>query len=410
MGNVISALGDETKKKNMHIPYRDSKLTRLLQDSLGGNSKTLMIACVSPVAINFEETLNTLKYANRAKNIKNRPVVNLVQESDETSEELARMKSELEALKSQLHMQHATEKTPRPIEAARRPHETSVAKDEGRDYHQVQAVAALESQIHHLQRLLKDAKMQAKAGATALVALERDVKPLGRIVLKQLSDIVKGLNGIVQLPEQQVRPVNVPLDNTHDSSMTTASPSVTDITTAQLVEPLQAEIATLQAKLYQDVEIFDLKTKELTALQETLARVSAHLEQTQSENQRLKTMMIEMDEQDMQTKTKDTTKSGDNSCRGSSSSPCGGPVSRPMFYQGRTPMQSVEDDDIVVMELETTEEDEEERRQRRARLRQPSSSSSLSAERTDNVVAALEEKVTALQAELVLSIDRVVVG
>ena len=54
------------------MPYRDSKLTRLLQDSLGGNSRTLMIACVSPTDRDFMETLNTLKYANRARNIKNK--------------------------------------------------------------------------------------------------------------------------------------------------------------------------------------------------------------------------------------------------------------------------------------------------------------------------------------------------
>jgi DNA polymerase III epsilon subunit-like protein len=65
----------EEGKKN-HVPYRDSKLTRILQDSLGGNSRTSMIACVSPAEFNFEETLNTLKYASRARNIKNAPKVN----------------------------------------------------------------------------------------------------------------------------------------------------------------------------------------------------------------------------------------------------------------------------------------------------------------------------------------------
>ncbi|KAF7721381.1 hypothetical protein EC973_004810 [Apophysomyces ossiformis] len=75
LGNVISALGDETRR-TAHVPYRDSKLTRLLQDSLGGNSQTLMLACVSPADSNFMETLNTLKYANRARNIKNRVTIN----------------------------------------------------------------------------------------------------------------------------------------------------------------------------------------------------------------------------------------------------------------------------------------------------------------------------------------------
>lgn len=75
LGNVISALTEEGKKEK-HIPYRDSKLTRILQDSLGGNSRTTMIACVSPAETNYEESLNTLKYASRARNIKNKPVVN----------------------------------------------------------------------------------------------------------------------------------------------------------------------------------------------------------------------------------------------------------------------------------------------------------------------------------------------
>ena len=76
LGNVISALGDP-RKRGGHVPYRESKLTRMLQDSLGGNSRTYMIACVSSSDSNIEETLNTLKYAYRAKSIKNRPKVNI---------------------------------------------------------------------------------------------------------------------------------------------------------------------------------------------------------------------------------------------------------------------------------------------------------------------------------------------
>lgn len=61
-----------------HVPYRDSKLTRLLQDSLGGNCKTVMIAAVSPSSVTLEDTYNTLKYADRAKNIKSN-VRNLIE-------------------------------------------------------------------------------------------------------------------------------------------------------------------------------------------------------------------------------------------------------------------------------------------------------------------------------------------
>lgn len=65
-GNCINALADGQK----HIPYRDSKLTRLLKDSIGGNCRSVMIAAISPASTTFEDTFNTLRYANRAKTIK----------------------------------------------------------------------------------------------------------------------------------------------------------------------------------------------------------------------------------------------------------------------------------------------------------------------------------------------------
>ena len=71
LGNVISALVD-----GKFIPYRDSKLTRILQDSLGGNTKTIMIANISPASDSYEESLSTLRYASRAKFIKNQPKIN----------------------------------------------------------------------------------------------------------------------------------------------------------------------------------------------------------------------------------------------------------------------------------------------------------------------------------------------
>lgn len=70
LGNVISALSEPAKARG-HIPYRDSKLTRLLQDSIGGNAMTTMIACISPLEFNISETLNTINYASRARRIKN---------------------------------------------------------------------------------------------------------------------------------------------------------------------------------------------------------------------------------------------------------------------------------------------------------------------------------------------------
>lgn len=95
LGNVISALVDGKCK---HIPYRDSKLTRLLQDSLGGNTKTLMVACISPAEFNYDETLSTLRYASRAKNISNKPVIN----EDPKDAMLREYQAEISRLKMQL--------------------------------------------------------------------------------------------------------------------------------------------------------------------------------------------------------------------------------------------------------------------------------------------------------------------
>ncbi|XP_029543497.1 kinesin-like protein KIF3B [Oncorhynchus nerka] len=96
LGNVISALVDG---KSTHIPYRDSKLTRLLQDSLGGNAKTVMVATLGPASKNYEESLTTLRYADRAKNIKNKPKINEDPKDAllrEFQEEITRLKAQLE--------------------------------------------------------------------------------------------------------------------------------------------------------------------------------------------------------------------------------------------------------------------------------------------------------------------------
>lgn len=104
LAKVISTLADNSKnptKRQAHVPYRDSKLTRLLQDSLGGNARTLLIACVSPADSSREETLGTLRYAERAKKIHNKPKVNNEANAVEVSDlraALSRAKAEITAL------------------------------------------------------------------------------------------------------------------------------------------------------------------------------------------------------------------------------------------------------------------------------------------------------------------------
>nr|XP_048294880.1 kinesin-like protein KIF11 [Myodes glareolus] len=99
LGRVITALVERTP----HIPYRESKLTRILQDSLGGRTRTSIIATISPASLNLEETLSTLEYAHRAKNIMNKPEVNqkLTKKAliKEYTEEIERLKRDLAAVR-----------------------------------------------------------------------------------------------------------------------------------------------------------------------------------------------------------------------------------------------------------------------------------------------------------------------
>lgn len=101
LGSVISALAEQAAKtagKSVFIPYRDSVLTWLLKDSLGGNSKTIMIATISPADVNYGETLSTLRYANRAKNIINKPTIN----EDPNVKLIRELREEILNLKSML--------------------------------------------------------------------------------------------------------------------------------------------------------------------------------------------------------------------------------------------------------------------------------------------------------------------
>ena len=97
LGNVINSLVDLSEGKSRHVPYRDSKLTFILRDSLGGNSKTVIIANISPSHLNVNETLSTLKFAQRAKLIRNKAVIN-----EDSSGTILLLKNEIKKLKKDL--------------------------------------------------------------------------------------------------------------------------------------------------------------------------------------------------------------------------------------------------------------------------------------------------------------------
>ncbi|GMF43058.1 unnamed protein product [Phytophthora fragariaefolia] len=286
LGNVISALGDDKRRVGsagngsggVHVPYRDSKLTRLLQDSLGGNARTLMIACVSPASVNFEETLNTLKYANRAKNIKNKPIVNdrVVSEEDRlrNDQEMLRMREEIANLQTQLQQQKAP-----PSRPPSRPSSSMGRKDKHIDHERELATVSSELAqaikcVHVYDGAVESIRTYSMEAATQLVAMEREIKSLGRPVQQRLNEVVKLLNASIQtanisdlsakklLPSPSRRRLGKDVDPACQAE---------DITEheegALVVQRLRRELKEAKANLTRDEQIFEMKNADIQRLQ-----------------------------------------------------------------------------------------------------------------------------------------------
>uniref|UniRef100_A0A673XVA2 Kinesin family member 4 n=1 Tax=Salmo trutta TaxID=8032 RepID=A0A673XVA2_SALTR len=213
LGNVISALGDESKKGTGFVPYRDSKLTRLLQDSLGGNSHTLMIACISPADSNIEETINTLRYADRARKIKNKPVVNV----DPRAAEMKRLKQQVQEL--QVMLLHARGGVapvlsgPEPAENVSKMLErTRTLQDENNKLSRALSEAAGQTALM-LERIIMtdqaNEKLQSKLEelrqhAACKVDLQRVMETLEDQELKENVEVIQNLQHVIL--QLQVRP------------------------------------------------------------------------------------------------------------------------------------------------------------------------------------------------------------
>jgi hypothetical protein len=282
LGNVISALGDTRKQKkaeesgrNIHVNYRDSKLTRLLQDSLGGNSQTLMIACISPSAPSFAETLNTIKYANRARRIRNKPIVNEVLSVSPAT--VARLHRQLESLQNQVRRHEEEDELLRGMGAAARD-----ALPSGAHYHRaIDRLHRVTAMLRELAAVGMRASLQL-AEEPAFTALGANLRRLGNAALDELASH---------------RPLASPSDHAaaieksgggDATARRLALPS--DASESQLVEEAQAQLRSEQQRLAdaqvemkrmsdnlkRDEEIFEHKNDQVLELQ-AMFRREAHL-------------------------------------------------------------------------------------------------------------------------------------
>ncbi|NWY53707.1 KIF27 protein, partial [Chionis minor] len=229
LGNVISALGDP-KRKSVHIPYRDAKITRILKDSLGGNAKTVMITCISPSSSDFDESLNSLKYANRAKNIRNKPVVNYNPDQDRMDE----MELEIRLLREALQNQQ-------------------VSNQSSHDLNQERTrISSLEEQLTRLQVQCFSYRSCVDEAFPFLVDLNDDVS-LKRSQRERLQSWITMV--------QEVRKEALAMKETDKGTGTSQEPH--HITILQL----KRELKKCQQALVMDEEVFSQKDHELQILQ-----------------------------------------------------------------------------------------------------------------------------------------------
>lgn len=126
LGKVIAQLS--SRSTGTYVSYRDSKLTRMLQDSLGGNAITYMIACVTPAEFHLSETLNTVQYAQRARNIQSKPKIQQIDESGDKQAIIDRLRAEIAFLRQQIRSAESTE--PRPGAMSERPERSNGRENE----------------------------------------------------------------------------------------------------------------------------------------------------------------------------------------------------------------------------------------------------------------------------------------
>uniref|UniRef100_A0A0E0EEZ8 Kinesin motor domain-containing protein n=1 Tax=Oryza meridionalis TaxID=40149 RepID=A0A0E0EEZ8_9ORYZ len=209
LGLVIMTLVDVANGKNRHVPYRDSRLTFLLQDSLGGNSKTTIVANVSPSICSSSETLSTLKFAQRAKLIQNNAKVN-----EDASGDVMSLQRQIEDLKDQLTCLKKQQKMPGS------PSFKLLKSGYGNEFNSLHGVddqsacdlELLKQKVNHLEDVLVGSLRREKSAETEIRKLECEIKRLNRLVNLMESD-TRHLRTTVKLRDEKIRRLELLADN-----------------------------------------------------------------------------------------------------------------------------------------------------------------------------------------------------
>lgn len=261
---IMSLVELQQGKKSKHIPYRDSKLTFLLQDSLGGNSKTVMIANVSPAACNLSETISTLRFAKTAKCVKNRAIVNedITGDARLLALEIARLKAELSRYRAQLEPEE---------------HRRSAKRDDGLT---VSLAEVREPRPSEVDPLALDALRREDAAVKKAALLEAQFVQ-AQLVIKFKDLEVKRLERLVTLRDGTIRRLEA------ENSAVATDGEAAD---------LRSEVEMLKEKLaaHPEVAMLSAENKQLKQELAAMRASAAERERAEDENNRLRAKVLEL--------------------------------------------------------------------------------------------------------------------
>jgi kinesin family protein 11 len=322
LGRVINALVD----RGSHIPYRESKLTRLLQDSLGGRTKTCIIATVSPAKSNLEETISTLDYAFRAKNIRNKPQVNQMVSKKtllkEFTVEIEKLKCELIATRQRNGVyltQESYEELTTESESRRILSEEQRDKIETMEINlrnKVQELFSLTTNFNSLKKDNEMAKMMLDGTKSILekteavlehtrtnLAEERMLRKAHQKTEEQLADLGQGLISTLGQTTTDIGGLQSKLRRRSDlQSINRQHWTSTQSQVSETTSFVDDRLAAFQAR--QDSLLADLSSRMQTFVQDELQNLKSSQQMLQEKSAAFETSHNEVDEQ--------TSKSRDN--------------------------------------------------------------------------------------------------
>lgn len=241
LGKVISQLS--TRHSGTHISYRDSKLTRLLQDSLGGNAITYMIACVTPAEFHLSETLNTVHYAERARNIQSKPQIQQTSDDGEKQAVIDRLRAEVSFLRDQLS--HSDRRTSAPHERVERQNERELELEN----HLLDVQENYTALSHRHAKLISEITKARDNESGETPTLTEAIGDSAVERLKRSNSFAEAVEQVVLEYEKTIQSLETSLSNTRSSLATTESTLLEKENKCAYVESINQRLQTQLQKL-----------------------------------------------------------------------------------------------------------------------------------------------------------------